>query len=95
MEFRYQTKEFLRERSLNPNLFIVKNDESQGWIYDNMEGIVHLDIVYEFREEGYTENATDMAVLTNNPASIEQYFLFLINMYVQFSIYLQYQACQK
>ena len=46
-------------------------------------------------EEGYTENATDMAVLTNNPASIEQYFLFLINMYVQFTIYLQYQACQK
>ena len=42
-------KEFLRERSLNPNLFIVKNDESQGWIYDNMEGIVYLDIVYEFR----------------------------------------------
>ena len=44
-----EPNEFIRERSLNPNLFIVKNNESQGWIYDNMEGVVHLDIVYEFR----------------------------------------------
>ncbi|CAX42982.1 peroxisomal integral membrane peroxin, putative [Candida dubliniensis CD36] len=44
-----EPNEFIRERSLNPNLFIVKNNESQGWIYDNMEGVVHSDIVYEFR----------------------------------------------
>lgn len=42
-------KAFIEERSLKPDLFIVKDNEEEGWIYDNMEGIVHLDIVYEFR----------------------------------------------
>lgn len=41
--------EFIRQRSLNPSLFIIKEGEKEGWIYDNMEDIVHLDIVYEFR----------------------------------------------
>ncbi|RCK64586.1 Peroxisomal membrane protein PEX28 [Candida viswanathii] len=41
--------EFIRERSLNPSLFIIKEGEKDGWIYDNMEGVVHLDIIYEFR----------------------------------------------
>lgn len=41
--------EFIRERSLNPSLFTIKEGEKDGWIYDNMEGVVHLDIVYEFR----------------------------------------------
>lgn len=42
-------KAFIEERSLKPDLFIVKDNEEEGWIYDNMEGVVHLDIVYEFR----------------------------------------------
>lgn len=41
--------EFIRKRSLNPSLFTIKEGEKDGWIYDNMEGVVHLDIVYEFR----------------------------------------------
>jgi len=42
-------KSFIEERSLKPDLFVVKDNEKEGWIYDNMEGVVHLDIVYEFR----------------------------------------------
>ncbi|KAI5949002.1 hypothetical protein KGF57_005065 [Candida theae] len=42
-------KTFIEERNLKPDLFIVKDNEQEGWIYDNMEGVVHSDIVYEFR----------------------------------------------
>ena len=42
-------KAFIEERNLKPDLFIVKDNEEEGWIYDNMEGVVHLEIVYEFR----------------------------------------------
>ncbi|KAI5952752.1 hypothetical protein KGF54_003619 [Candida jiufengensis] len=42
-------KEFIKERSLDPELFIVKNREEDGWIYDNMKDVVHSEIIYEFR----------------------------------------------
>ena len=42
-------KAVIEERNLKPDLFIVKDNEEEGWIYDNMEGVVHLEIVYEFR----------------------------------------------
>ncbi|KAG5422241.1 hypothetical protein I9W82_001336 [Candida metapsilosis] len=42
-------KAVIEERNLKPDLFIVKDNEEEGWIYDNMEGVVHSEIVYEFR----------------------------------------------
>ncbi|CAI5758612.1 unnamed protein product [Candida verbasci] len=44
-----EPKKFIKERSLNSDLFIIKENEDQGWIYDNMKDVVHSDIIYEFR----------------------------------------------
>ncbi|KAL6452778.1 PEX28 Peroxisomal membrane protein PEX28 [Candida maltosa Xu316] len=44
-----EPEKFLRDRSLNQSLFIIKKEEKDGWIYDNMEDVVHSDIIYEFR----------------------------------------------
>ncbi|KAI5966981.1 uncharacterized protein KGF55_000390 [Candida pseudojiufengensis] len=42
-------KEYIKERSLDPDLFIIKSQEDNGWIYDNMKDVVHSEIIYEFR----------------------------------------------
>ncbi|KAI3405057.2 hypothetical protein KGF56_002142 [Candida oxycetoniae] len=42
-------KNFIKSRSLNPELFRVRSNEDEGWIYDNMKDVVHSEIVYEFR----------------------------------------------
>ncbi|CAK9439066.1 uncharacterized protein LODBEIA_P32900 [Lodderomyces beijingensis] len=43
-------KEFLKARSMDPtDLFVIKENEKEGWIYDNTHDILQSDIVYEFR----------------------------------------------
>ncbi|MDC6270920.1 hypothetical protein PP707_01340, partial [Acetobacter pasteurianus] len=39
----------IKQRTLDASLFVIKDDENEGWIYDNMKNVVNLEIVYEFR----------------------------------------------
>ncbi|WLF79964.1 hypothetical protein PVL30_003731 [Lodderomyces elongisporus] len=41
--------DFIKQRTLDASLFVIKDDENEGWIYDNMKNVVNSEIVYEFR----------------------------------------------
>lgn len=47
-------KKFLHERSINTLNLIINENETEGWIYDNMEHSEDTDYVYEFRRRRLT-----------------------------------------
>lgn len=41
--------ELINDRGLDPELLHIKDDSDEGWMYDNMDDVDKLEIVYEFR----------------------------------------------
>mmetsp|Transcript_7031 Transcript_7031/g.8907 ORF Transcript_7031/g.8907 Transcript_7031/m.8907 type:complete len:566 (-) Transcript_7031:1614-3311(-) len=42
-------KKFFRERNINKSYLRIPENETEGWIYDNLDGVDNLDSTYEFR----------------------------------------------
>ena len=64
-----QPKNFLRERSVDTLNLIINENETEGWIYDNMEHSEDTDYVYEFRRRRLTRECYRYARPLRKPNS--------------------------